>query len=169
MHRFLPQFLSKTSCFVVAQELLRLYISLICMVTNRQSSLIDTQYHCVINLITYRESIGMDTEEAVNLLKACKPLAVRLCAIPPSFTSVKIGLTPNDLTVMVGYARVQADPITAGPGLLNKLFKLADLNQVEVYKLDQVRQLIYNRRFGSKRANTRFKSGSDGEKQAENL
>src|SRR4051812_33748037 len=109
----------------------------------------------------------MDTEEAINLLKACKPLAVRLCAIPPSITAVKIGLTPNDLAAMVGYSRVQTDPITAGPGLLKKLFKLADLNQVEFYKLDQVRQLFYNRRFGSKRANTRFKSGSQGEKQAD--
>ncbi len=111
----------------------------------------------------------METEEAIKLLKACKPLAVKLCAIPPSLTPVNIGLTQNDLSVMVGYSQVQTDPITAGPGLLNKLFKLADLNQVEVYKLDQVRQLIYNRRFGSKRANTRFKSGSEGEKQNDNL
>lgn len=109
----------------------------------------------------------MQTEEAINLLKACKPLAVRLCAIPRSTTPVNIGLSPDDLTVMSGFAQVQADPITAGPGLLNRLFKLADLNQVEVYKLDQVKQLIYNRRFGSRIANTRFKSGSTGPSEEE--
>ena len=111
----------------------------------------------------------MQSEEAIELLKACKPLAVRLSAIAPSINPVNISVSAEDLSVMEGYARVQADPITAGPGLLNKLCKLAALTQVEVYKLDQVKQLIYNRRFGSRKANTRFKSGSNVEKQPNNV
>lgn len=110
----------------------------------------------------------MNDEEAIELLKACKPLAVRLCAMPHSFTPVNIVVSTDDLAVMEGYARVQTDPVTAGPGLLTKLCKLADLSQVEVYKLDQVTHLIYNRRFGSRKANTRFKSGSGVERQPDN-
>lgn len=103
----------------------------------------------------------MTSEEAIELLKACEPLAMRLSAMQPSFTPVNIEVSADDLTVLEGYSRVQRDPLTAGPGLLNKLCKLADLTQVEVYKLDQVSHLVYNRRFGNRRAETRFKSGSN--------
>lgn len=65
---------------------------------------------------------------------------------------------------MAGYTQVQANPLTSGPGLLNKLCKLTELSQVEIYKLDQVKQLMYHRKFGSRIANTRFKSVSNGEK-----
>jgi hypothetical protein len=98
----------------------------------------------------------MTSNEAIDLLKACKPLAERLVAIPPSITPVNIPISNEDLQVMQGYARLQLDPLVAGPGLLNKLCKLAELSQVEVYKLDQVKQLIAHRRYGGRKATTNF-------------
>ncbi len=102
----------------------------------------------------------MTNNEAIDLLKACKPLAERLAAIPPSITSVNIPISHADLVVMQGYARLQLDPLVAGPGLLNKLYKLAELSQVEVYKLDQVNHLISHRRYGGRKATTNFQLGA---------
>jgi hypothetical protein len=106
----------------------------------------------------------MTSNEAIDLLKACKPLAERLVAIPPSITPVNIPISNEDLLVMQGYARLQLDPLVAGPGLLNKLCKLAELSQVEVYKLDQVKQLISHRRYGGRKATTNFQLGVGPEK-----
>lgn len=101
----------------------------------------------------------MTNDEAIGLLKACKPLAERLVAIPPSFTAVNIPISDKDLEVMQGYARLQLDPLVAGPGLLNKLYKLAELSQVEVYKLDQMKHMIKSRRYGGRKATTNFQLG----------
>ncbi|MDB5080989.1 MAG: hypothetical protein JWP00_2913 [Chloroflexi bacterium] len=108
----------------------------------------------------------MTENEAIVLLRACKPLADRLVAIPPSITPVNIPISNEDLVVMQGYARIQLDPLVAGPGLLNKLYKLAELSQVEVSKLDQMKHLIVSRRYGGRKATTSFQLGTSPEKQA---
>ncbi|HEX2910552.1 MAG TPA: hypothetical protein VH186_07055 [Chloroflexia bacterium] len=80
--------------------------------------------------------------EAINLLSACKPLAERLTALPPSITPTKLELSRQDLKVLEGFVKVQSDPIVAGPGLLGKLFKAAELSQVEVSRLEQTVRLV---------------------------
>lgn len=101
----------------------------------------------------------MTEAEAINILKACKPLAARLIAIPPSMQAVNIPFSSQDVAVIEEYSRLMLDPIVAGPNLLNKLFKLAELNQVEVYKLDQMKKMIRARRYGGLKATTNFVLG----------
>ena len=102
----------------------------------------------------------MTETEAVALLKACKPLAERLVAIPPSMTAINIPFSSYDITVIEGYSKLMLDPIVAGPNLLNRLFKLAELNQVEVYKLNQMKKMIRSRRYGGLKATTNFVLGT---------
>ena len=102
----------------------------------------------------------MTENEAVILLRACKPLAERLIALPLSFNSISITLTAYDRAVMQGYSMLLLDPVIAGPNLLNKLVKMADLTQVEIYKLDQVKHMITSQRYGGLKANTNFQLGA---------
>jgi|SRR4051794_13959466 len=99
----------------------------------------------------------MKDTEAIELLSACKPLAVRVSAITPSTTPVNLTLSQEDLKALEGFASVQNDPLVAGPGLLGRLLKAADLNQVEVYKLEQLQRLVARQRYGGRRATTRYK------------
>jgi hypothetical protein len=99
----------------------------------------------------------MKDSEAIELLSACKPLAVRISAIAPSTTPVNFALSQEDLKALEGFARVQNDPLVAGPGLLGRLLKAADLNQVEIYKLEQLQRLIARQRYGGRKATTRYK------------
>lgn len=102
----------------------------------------------------------MKDTEAIELLSACKPLAERITAIAPSTTPVNLTLSPDDLRVMEGFARVKNDPIVAGPGLLGRLLKSAGLNQVEVYKLEQLMRSLSRRRYEGRIATTRYNSES---------
>lgn len=99
----------------------------------------------------------MTQDEAIALLVACKPLAVKLKELSPEGAPVKYTVTQEDLLNLQGFVRVQNDPITAGPGLLGRLLKAADLNQVEVYKLDQLSRLVSSSRYKGKVADTRYK------------
>ncbi len=103
----------------------------------------------------------MTSTEAIELLKACKALAGRINPVLPEGTSLKYTLTKEDLMLLEGFRQVQNDPIAAGPGLLGRLLKAADVNQVEVYKLDQLQRLVSNRRYMGKIANIRYKSGTE--------
>ena len=98
----------------------------------------------------------MKDTEAIELLSACKPLAVRISAIAPSATPVNLTLSKEDLKALEGFARVQNDPLVAGPGLLGRLLKAADLNQVEIYKLEQLQRLLAKQRYGGKKATNRY-------------
>src|SRR3978361_1521877 len=98
----------------------------------------------------------MTETEAVAILKACKPLAERLISLATSITPTSITLSDSDTRVMENYSKLLLDPIVAGPNLLNKLVKLAGLSQVEIYKLDQVKQMIKSRRYGGGKASTPF-------------
>lgn len=106
----------------------------------------------------------MTETEAVVLLKECKSLADRLISLPTGFTSTSITLSPHDRIVMQGYSKLLLDPIVAGPNLLIRLVKLAGLNQVEVYKLDQVKHMITSQRYGGLKATTNFQLGVGVEK-----
>ncbi len=103
----------------------------------------------------------MTDSEAIELLEACKPLAERLSAIAPSVTPVNLALSKEDMVAMQGFARVQNDPIIAGPGLLGRLLKTAGLTQVEIYRLGQLMHLLNRRRFEGRKANTSFMLGSN--------
>lgn len=83
--------------------------------------------------------------EAIELLNACKPLADRLNALPHSTTPNKIVLAEEDLKLLEGFVRVRNDTLVAGPGLLGKLYKAADLTQPEIYKLESVIKLLAKR------------------------
>lgn len=89
----------------------------------------------------------MTEDEAIKMLAACQPLAQRASGAFPSGLPLNYILTPEDLTMLQGFARVQSDLVAAGPGLLNRLFKQANLTPVEVYKLEQLRRLVFNRRY----------------------
>ncbi len=101
----------------------------------------------------------MTKDEAIEILVACKALADRASAAFPAGLPANYPLTGEDLSVLQGFDRVQNDPIAAGPGLLNRLFKAAELNQVEVYKLEQLRRMVSRRRYLGR-------STADGHKQA---
>lgn len=100
----------------------------------------------------------MTEAEAVELLSACKPLAMRLTTIPLGIAPVNLALSKEDFKAMEGFVRVQHDPIIAGPGLLNRLYKLAELNQVEVSKLDLVMRLLDKRRYAGRLTTLRFEN-----------
>jgi hypothetical protein len=103
----------------------------------------------------------MKDSEAIALLSACKPLAVRVSAISPSTTPVNLTLSKEDLKALEGLARVQNDPLVAGPGLLGRLLKAADINQVEIYKLEQLQRLLARQRYGGRKANNRYRLESE--------
>ena len=90
----------------------------------------------------------LTSEEAVKLLAACKPLAEQLSALSTPAgdgTKSKYQFSPADLVILEGFYRVQNDPISAGPGLLNRLYKQAGLNQVETSQLEHIGRLIYKK------------------------
>jgi len=95
----------------------------------------------------------MTETEALALLTACKPLAERICATTPGGVALNYTLTKSDMEALQGFDQVQKDPLAAGPGLLGKLVKTAGLTQVEIYKLDQLRRLVFNRRYTGKFTN----------------
>src|SRR5689334_3211796 len=89
----------------------------------------------------------MTNEEAIKILALCQPLAQRASGAFPSGLPLNYTLTPQDLTLLQDFATVQSDPVAAGPGLLNRLFKQANLTPVEVYKLEQLRRLVFKRHY----------------------
>ena len=88
----------------------------------------------------------MTNDEAIGLLTVCKPLAERASTDFPAGLPLNFKFTQQELAVLLGLASVENDPISAGPGLLNRLFKSAGLTQVDVYKLDQLSRLVFKRR-----------------------
>jgi hypothetical protein len=88
----------------------------------------------------------MTNAEAIELLAACKPLAERVTAAHPGGVPLNFGMTEAEVIALQGFDRVHSDPISAGPGLLGKLEKAAGLTQVEVYKLEQLRRMVFKRR-----------------------
>lgn len=96
----------------------------------------------------------MTTDEAIELLIACKPLAERVTTVSPTGVPINYNLTEEEIAILNGFNRVQSDPIAAGPGLLGKLLKTAGLTQVEVYKLEQLRRLVSRRRYVGRSAAT---------------
>jgi hypothetical protein len=89
----------------------------------------------------------MTQTEAIELLRACKPLTARLTAASSSEAKSNLELSKTDLEALRGFARVQADPISAGPGLLGKLLKAAELDQVEISRLNQLIRVLAKRHF----------------------
>jgi len=87
----------------------------------------------------------MTNDEAVQILAACKPLAERATAAFANGLPLNYPLTQKDLEVLQGFARVQNDPVVAGPGLLSRLFVQARLTTVEIYRLEQLRRLVFKR------------------------
>ncbi len=102
----------------------------------------------------------MTNEEAVKMLTACKELAERVTAAFPGGIPLNYPLNEQDLQVLRGFDMVQADPVVAGPGLLNRMFNQIGLTQVEVYKLGQLRRLVIKRRYAGRSVSDRYKSGS---------
>lgn len=87
----------------------------------------------------------MTKDEAIQILAACKPLAERATTAFSNGIPLNYPLSQKDLEVLQGFARVQNDPIVAGPGLLNRLFAQAKLTTVEIYRLEQLRRLVFKR------------------------
>jgi len=100
----------------------------------------------------------MTKDEAVALLNACKPLAERVMTTFPAGMPPNYNLTSEDLGLLAGFDRVQNDPVVAGPGLLNRLFNSAGLTQTEVYKLAQLKRLVFKRRYEGRNAANGFKA-----------
>lgn len=90
----------------------------------------------------------MDKTEAVQLLARCKPLAERLCGLTSEAKGKPetLNLSMEEYKALQGYSRVLDDPVTAGPGLLGRLLKEAQLSQVETYKLEQFLRLIHSKK-----------------------
>lgn len=99
----------------------------------------------------------MTNDEAVKILVACKPLAERASGAFPSGLPFNYTLTPEDLTTLQEFANIQSDPVAAGPGLLNRLFSQARLTPVDVYKLEQLRRMVFNRRYQGRNAVNGYK------------
>lgn len=89
----------------------------------------------------------MTNDEAIKILVACKPLAERAVTGFPSGLPLNYPLTPEDIKVLQDFSTVQSDTLTAGPGLLSRLFNQAKLSPVDVYKLEQLRRLVFKRRY----------------------
>ena len=89
----------------------------------------------------------MTNDEAIKILAACKLLAERANGAFPSGLPSNYPLTQQDLSTLQDFGRVESDPLTAGPGLLKRLFAQADLSLVDVYKLDQLRRMVSKRRY----------------------
>lgn len=89
----------------------------------------------------------MTNEDAIKILTACKSLAERASAEFPAGLPLNFKLTSEDLVVLEDFEKVQSDPVAAGPGLLKRLFAEAKLTPVEVYKLEQLRRLVFKRRY----------------------
>lgn len=89
----------------------------------------------------------MTNNGAILLLAACKPLVERTSGAFPSGLPLNYSLNPQDLALLQDFARVQNDQVSAGPGLLKRLFTQAELTPVEVYKLEQLKRLIFKRRY----------------------
>ncbi|MEI6046734.1 MAG: hypothetical protein WCS37_20480 [Chloroflexota bacterium] len=102
----------------------------------------------------------MTNDEAIEILVACKTLAERASTAFPSGLPGNYTLTPEDLRVLQDFTRVQGDPVVAGPGLLNRLFNHAKLTSVEIYKLEQLRRLVFKRRYLGRNASNGYKSSN---------
>jgi hypothetical protein len=93
------------------------------------------------------KQVKMTNEEAIKILGACKPVAERASGAFPSGLPLNYTLTLQDLTLLQDFARVQSDQVAAGPGLLKRLFTQAELTPVEIYKLEQLKRLVFKRRY----------------------
>ncbi len=100
----------------------------------------------------------MTENEAIKILASCKALAERVTGAFPSGLPPNYILSSQDLTMLQDFVRVQSDTIAAGPGLLNRLFKQAQLTLVDVYKLEQLRRLVFNRRYQGRNVDNGFKA-----------
>lgn len=89
----------------------------------------------------------MTKDEAILFLIACKPLAERAIKAFPQGLPINFNFTTEDLGILQNFDMVRNDPITAGPRLFDHLLKATELSQVEVYKLDQLRRLVFKRRY----------------------
>jgi hypothetical protein len=87
----------------------------------------------------------MTNDEAIELLKVCKTLAERASGDFPSGLPPNFLLTAQDLKLLEDFVRLQNNPVVAGPGLLKRLFNSAGLTQVDTYKLEQLRRLVFKR------------------------
>ncbi len=99
----------------------------------------------------------MTTEEATKLLKACKILAERASGDFPSGLPPNYPLTPQDLELLENFVKIQNDPIVAGPNLLKNLFDSAGLTQVDVYKLEQLRRIVFKRHYLKRNTSNGYK------------
>jgi hypothetical protein len=88
----------------------------------------------------------MTKSEAIQILNGCKLVAERLDQVVNSNNTVmgktNFSLSQEDRQTLIGYRTVQSDPIAAGPGLFNKLVKQAELNQVNIFRIEQLIRLI---------------------------